>query len=168
MTEISLRANRLANEFEGLCSEHALQHGDAPVARITATAPIGTVVHELTTEKLTEAAELLRERGEGLTVSVHDRVALEQAMYGMPYGSAVSFRPRVQSVADVVSYLHSLADVLTSVAARAEQQRAELLQLRMQREAVRSFFGVRELQEDVSMLFENAELDRAEGDEDGS
>lgn len=164
MSEISLRANRLAVEFEAFTQ----RAGDETIDRWEEEAPIGTVEHVLTRAMLEEAAALLRERGEGLTVRGEQISDLRHALGSLPYSGLMPARPDVTDLEDVIVWLQGFAGVLHGIAERAQESERELHMIRTQRAAIRDFLGIRQVQEDVGMLFENAELDEIESTGDDS
>jgi hypothetical protein len=159
MSEISLRANRLANEFESMAAavkDYAGSDADRAVAVVEIDEAIGTVRHELTTATLDEAAELLRERGEGVTVSETQLRRFGQLISGMPY-SGLTGRTAITDVDDLLLWLAVFGDVLAGVAKRQQQAERELFELQQQQRAMRSFLGLDKLdaiEADVAEVFE--------------
>lgn len=144
----SLRATRLAQEFEGYVdARRTKQRGLDPelIHSLTVAEPIGAVEHSLTTTQLEDAAKLLRERGEGLTLDRRQRLALQDALTSMPFSASVDVKlPRISDddyIAGVTRALRDLAAAVTVANLKAELVAAQLRELQSQRDAVRAFFG---------------------------
>lgn len=166
MSEISLRANRLANEFEGVVKAHrdARCENDRTLYRREVEQEIGTVEHVLTTDSIEEAAALLRERGEGVTVSDEQWRRIRQALGAMPHSGLASMR-HVEDVDGLVGWLHSMGAVLRGVSDRAQTAERELHALQQQQRAMRTFLGldgIEAMHEDVADLVEAVDSLRVE------
>ena len=163
MTDVSLRANRLANEFEGMADAvRKSPNLDSTIYSYTAAddrSPSGEVTHTITCDQLSEAATLLRERGNGLTVSDEQMRELVVAVNGLRYGGLNAYSAQgASSVDDVIRWLKAFSDVLIGVAERAQAAERELQQLRVQRHSARAFLGLDVLDE----LVETVERTRVE------
>lgn len=149
MSKISLRANRLANEFEALADQHPTEQ----LAVVTSDEPIGEVTTQLTKSMLREAAVLLRERGEGLTVSDEQMRELVVAANGLRYGGLNAYSLHGETEVDgLIRWLKGFSGVLVGVAERNTATERELDTLRRQREGARSFLGLDVLDELVETV----------------
>jgi hypothetical protein len=147
MSEISLRANRLANEFEGFADAHDGNPTRSEQVYAIEQMDNGMPVrHEITTPKLRAAAQLLRERAEGVTVSDEQWRRIRQALGAMPYSGLASAR-HVEDVDGLVGWLHSMGAALRSVSERAQAAERELHSLQVQQRGMRAFLGLDRLDE---------------------
>jgi hypothetical protein len=157
MSEISLRANRLANEFDAFVeqwSSNAQRHDTIySLAHMDGDFEVENVID---VARLTEAAQLLRERGEGVTVSETQLRRFGQLVSGMPY-SGLTGRTAITDVDDLLLWLAVFGDVLAGVAKRQQQAERELFELQQQQRSMRSFLGLDKLdaiEADVAEVFE--------------